>query len=72
VRQDVEHLRDEVREDVKGIHKHITARFDQLNQERRTSVAQLHSKMDEHEKQDAARTAMIMEKIGELRGGAKK
>lgn len=71
VKQDVDQLREEVRGDVKGIHSHFTARFEQLNQDRRTSIAGLHAKLDNHEREDAKRTAMIMERIGQLTGRPK-
>jgi hypothetical protein len=54
---------------VTGLQSKIDERFEQLNHERRVSIANLHTKIDEHEQRDADRCMMIMEKIGTLTGG---
>jgi hypothetical protein len=69
VKSDVERLRLELSADVTGLQSKIDERFEQLNHERRVSIANLHTKIDEHEQRDADRCMMIMEKIGTLTGG---
>jgi len=65
---DVDSLRKEMKADLGASRERMEERFDQLNTERRTSIAGLHAKLDAHETADARRTEVIMEKIGELRG----
>ena len=68
VKADVDALREEMSRDLEAVRQRMEQRFDQLNNERRVSIAGLHAKLDQHEHADAKRAEVIMEKIGELRG----